>query len=82
MSKPREYTLRWSMRDGCYQVEPTSQIASAEIHVREVNAEMDAWTAKLIELCDDLRIDHDLGLELPPRTATTSIIKHMKARPQ
>jgi hypothetical protein len=50
--KTREYTLRWSLRDGCYYVEPTSQIVSAEIYVREVNAEHDSRAKRLIEFAD------------------------------
>jgi hypothetical protein len=71
--KPREYILRWSMRDGCYRVDPTNQIVSDKIHVREVNAEHDAWVERLIELCD---------AEWWSLGHITDVIDHMKARPQ
>jgi hypothetical protein len=71
MSEPREYTLRWSMREGCYHVDPTNQIVSDEIHLREVNAAHDAWVERLIELCAD-----------KCRLLRHDIREHMEARPQ
>jgi len=67
--KPREWHLVDVQSYDCFRI-----VESGGIHVREVNAAMDEWTAKLIELCaDDMQPTHWLMRD---------IRLHMKARPQ
>jgi hypothetical protein len=79
--KPREWWIAGSMafdwEDGASAYMKERGIRGVPAKCREVNAAMDEWTAKLIELCDSMSLYSSIH-----GVATESLIReHMKVRP-
>jgi hypothetical protein len=75
--KPREWWIvKYQMSDRAFMTPRHDGV-----HVREVNAEMDAWTARLIELCEAI-VGYTGSHTKSEAVLINDMCEHMEARPQ